>query len=65
MISDTEYFSHLYEIVSCLNEEFFLWAALKKALQKTVQLPELETGWIWLMQGDKSVYLASSSGENN
>ena len=50
----------MYEIASCLNKEFFLQAALKKALEKTVQLLELETGWIWLMQGDKSVYLASS-----
>lgn len=35
-------------------------SALKKALEKTVQLLELETGWIWLIQGDKSVYLAAS-----
>ena len=60
MISDTEYFSHLYEIASCLNKEFSLHSALKKALEKTVQLLELETGWIWLIQGDKSVYLAAS-----
>ncbi len=60
MISNTEYFSYLYEIASCLNKEYSLHSALKKALEKTVQLLELETGWIWLMQGDKTVYLAAS-----
>jgi two-component system, NarL family, sensor kinase len=58
---DTEYFSHLYEIASDLNKEFSLHAALRKALEKTVQLLNLETGWIWLVQADvKSVYLAAS-----
>jgi DNA-binding NarL/FixJ family response regulator len=60
MVSDAEYFSQLYEIASALNKEFSLHSALKKALEKTVQLLELETGWIWLMQGDRSVYLAAS-----
>lgn len=60
MMNDTEYFSHLYEIASSLNKEFSLHSALKKSLEITVQLLELETGWIWLMQGDKSVYLAAS-----
>ncbi|QHT69948.1 GAF domain-containing protein [Rhodocytophaga rosea] len=58
---DTEYFSHLYEIASDLNKEFSLHAALRKALEKTVNLLNLETGWIWLVQADvKSVYLAAS-----
>jgi DNA-binding NarL/FixJ family response regulator len=60
-MSDTEYFSHLYEIASHLNKEFSLHAALRKALEKTVELLNLETGWIWLVQPDiKSVYLAAS-----
>jgi len=58
---DREYFSHLYEIASHLNQEYSLQAALRKALHKTVSLMELETGWIWLIQKDnKSVYLAAS-----
>ena len=58
---DTEYFSHLYEIASHLNQEFSLQAALRKALDRTVSLMNLETGWIWLIQKDnKSVYLAAS-----
>jgi two-component system, NarL family, sensor kinase len=60
MISDADYFSHLFEIASSLNKEFSLHSALRKALEKTVQLLDLETGWIWLMQDDKSVYLAAS-----
>jgi two-component system NarL family sensor kinase len=60
-MSDKEYFSHLYEIASNLNREFSLPAALKVSLEKTVQLLNLETGWIWLVQADvKSVYLAAS-----
>lgn len=60
-MSDKEYFSHLYEIASNLNKEFSLHAALKISLEKTVQLLNLETGWIWLVQpGIKSVYLAAS-----
>lgn len=60
-MSDKEYFSHLYEIASHLNKEFSLHAALRKALEKTVELLDLETGWIWLVQNDnKSVYLATS-----
>ncbi|MDW3652140.1 MAG: LuxR C-terminal-related transcriptional regulator [Bacteroidia bacterium] len=58
---DKEYFSHLYEIASHLNQEYSLQAALRKALHKTVSLLNLETGWIWLIQKDnKSVYLAAS-----
>jgi two-component system NarL family sensor kinase len=60
-MSDKEYFSHLYEIASNLNREFSLPAALRVSLEKTVQLLNLETGWIWLVQTDvKSVYLAAS-----
>lgn len=60
-MSDTEYFSHLYEIASHLNKEFSLHSALRKSLEKTVELLHLETGWIWLVQEDvKSVYLAAS-----
>jgi len=58
---DQEYFSHLYEIAATLNREFSLPAALRVSLEKTVQLLNLETGWIWLVQADvKSVYLAAS-----
>jgi DNA-binding CsgD family transcriptional regulator len=60
-MTDTEYFSHLYEIASHLNREYSLPSALRKSLEKTVELLDLETGWIWLVQGDsKSVYLAAS-----
>ena len=58
---DKEYFSHLYEIASHLNKEFSLPSALRKALEKTVELLDLQTGWIWLVQADNiSVYLAAS-----
>lgn len=60
-MSDKEYFSHLFEIASTLNKEFSLPAALRVSLEKTVQLLNLGTGWIWLVQTDvKSVYLAAS-----
>ncbi|MDN5214858.1 LuxR C-terminal-related transcriptional regulator [Fulvivirgaceae bacterium BMA12] len=60
-MDDKEYFSHLYEIASHLNKEFSLHSALRKSLEKTVELLNLETGWIWLVQGDvRSVYLAAS-----
>ncbi len=60
-MTDKEYFSHLYEIASHLNREFSLAAALRRSLEKTVQLLALETGWIWLAEPDgKSVYLAAS-----
>jgi DNA-binding CsgD family transcriptional regulator len=60
-MTDIEYFSHLYEIASHLNREYSLPSALRKSLEKTVELLDLETGWIWLVQGDsKSVYLAAS-----
>jgi DNA-binding CsgD family transcriptional regulator len=60
-MGDSEYFSHLYEIARYLNKEFSLHSALRKALEKTVELLHLETGWIWLVQEDnKTVYLAAS-----
>jgi two-component system, NarL family, sensor kinase len=60
-MSDKVYFSHLYEIAANINREFSLPAALRVSLEKTVQLLNLETGWIWLVQADvKSVYLAAS-----
>ncbi|MGI9542589.1 MAG: LuxR C-terminal-related transcriptional regulator [Cyclobacteriaceae bacterium] len=60
-MSDKEYFSHLYQIASHLNKEFSLHSALRKALEKTVELLNLETGWIWMVQeGVKSVYLIAS-----
>lgn len=58
---DKDYFSHLYEIASHLNKEFSLHSALRKSLEKTAELLEIETGWIWLTEPDnKSVYLAVS-----
>ncbi len=60
-MGDKEYYSHLYEIASHLNREYSLPSALRKSLEKTVDLLALETGWIWLVQADsKSVYLAAS-----
>ncbi len=60
-MSDKEYFSQLYEIASHLNKEFSLPATLRVALEKTVELLSLETGWIWLVEPNaKSVYLAAS-----
>lgn len=60
-MDDKNYFSHLYEIASYLNREFSLHAALCKSLEKTVEILNLETGWIWLTEPDnKSVYLAAS-----
>ncbi|SFC75764.1 GAF domain-containing protein [Parapedobacter composti] len=60
-MTDKDYFANLYEIARHLNREFSLHAALRKSLEKTVELLGLETGWIWLVQPDvKSVYLAAS-----
>ena len=60
-MDDKEYFSHLYEIASHLNKEFSLPSALRKSLEKTVEILDIETGWIWLTEADnKSVYLAAS-----
>ena len=60
-MSQHEYISHLYKIARHLNQEYSLPAALRIALEKTIELLQLETGWIWLVQGDsKSVYLATS-----
>ncbi|MDO5969775.1 LuxR C-terminal-related transcriptional regulator [Flavivirga aquimarina] len=60
-MDDKNYFSHLYEIASHLNKEFSLHAALRKSLEKTVEILDLETGWFWLTEpNNKSVYLAAS-----
>ncbi|MEQ9299818.1 MAG: LuxR C-terminal-related transcriptional regulator [Cyclobacteriaceae bacterium] len=60
-MNDKDYFSHLYEIANHLNKEFSLQSALRKSLEKTVEILEVETGWIWLTEQDnKSVYLAAS-----
>ncbi len=60
-MNDNDYFSHLYEIASHLNKEFSLHSALRKSLEKTVEILDIETGWFWLTEPDnKSVYLAAS-----
>ena len=60
-MKDQDYFSHLYEIASHLNKEFSLHSALRKSLEKTVEILDLETGWVWLTEPhNKSVYLAAS-----
>jgi len=60
-MNDKDYFSHLYEIASHLNKEFSLHSALRKSLEKTVEILDLETGWFWLTEpNNKSVYLAAS-----
>ena len=60
-MKDQEYFSHLYEIASHLNREYSLPSALRKSLEKIIELLELDSGWIWLAEKDlKSVYLAAS-----
>jgi len=52
---------HLYEIASHLNRAFSLQSALRKSLEKTLEMLTIETGWIWLTEQDnKSVYLAAS-----
>jgi len=60
-MKDKDYFSHLYEIASHLNKEFTLHSALRKSLEKTVEILGIETGWFWLTEpNNKSVYLAAS-----
>ncbi|PWL38941.1 hypothetical protein DKG77_11985 [Flagellimonas aquimarina] len=60
-MNDKDYFLHLYEIASHLNKEFSLHSALRKSLEMTVEILDLETGWFWLTEPDnKSVYLAAS-----
>ncbi len=60
-MTEARYFKPLYEIARHLNEEFTLAAALRKALAKTIEVLELDAGWIWLVQPDQqSVYLAAS-----
>lgn len=60
-MDDKNYFSYLYEIASLLNKEHSLHSALRKSLEKTVEILGIETGWFWLTEPDnKSVYLAAS-----
>ncbi|MEQ8241437.1 MAG: LuxR C-terminal-related transcriptional regulator [Cyclobacteriaceae bacterium] len=60
-MKDKDYFSHLYEIASHLNRESSLHSALRKSLEKTLEILDIETGWFWLTEPDnKSVYLAAS-----
>lgn len=60
-MEDKDYFSHLYEIASHLNKEYSLHSAMLKSLEKTVEILNVETGWVWLTEPDnKSVYLAAS-----
>lgn len=60
-MKDKEYFSHLYDIASHLNKEFSLNSVLRRSLEKTAELLEMETGWIWLTEpNNRSVYLAVS-----
>lgn len=58
---EKNYYTQLYQIASHLNKEYSLPAALHRALEKTVEILDVETGWIWLTEPDhKSVYLAAS-----
>lgn len=51
----------MYEIASHLNKAFALPSALTSALEKTVEILGVDTGWIWLTEpNNKSVYLAAS-----
>nr|WP_298997053.1 LuxR C-terminal-related transcriptional regulator [uncultured Allomuricauda sp.] len=60
-MDNKDYFAHLYDIASHLNKEYSLHSALSKSLEKTAEILNLETGWIWLTEPDnKSVYLAVS-----
>ncbi len=60
-MDDKQYFSQVYEVARLLNGESSMHSALRNALKKTIELLELKTGWIWLLQPDlKSVYLAAS-----
>ena len=60
-MNDSDYFSHLYDIASHLNKEFSLHSVLRRSLEKTAEILDIETGWIWLTEPDnKSVYLAIS-----
>lgn len=55
------HFSTLYDIAKNLNKEFSLPSALRNSLEKTCEILQIETGWIWLTAPDnKSVFLAAS-----
>ena len=60
-MSEKNHYSHLYEIACNLNKEYSLTSALSMALEKTTEILNVETGWIWLTESNnKSVYLAAS-----
>lgn len=60
-MEDKEYFSYLYKIARDLNRAFSLPTALRQSLVSIIELFELDSGWIWLVQPDnESVYLAAS-----
>lgn len=60
-MKDISHYKHLYEIAKHLNKAYSLPAALQTALEKTIELLGVETGWIWLTEPNhKSVYLAAS-----
>lgn len=60
-MEDKDYFAYLYDMASHLNKEFSLHSTLRKSLEKTAEILDLETGWIWLTEPNKkSVYLAVS-----
>lgn len=58
---EKSHYTHLYEIARHLNKEYSLPSALNRALETTVEILGVKTGWIWLTEPDnKSVYLAAS-----
>lgn len=60
-MDNKDYFSQLYDIARHLNGEFSLHSILRKSLEKTAEILDMETGWIWLTEpNSKSVYLAIS-----
>lgn len=58
---DPKFYPALFEIAANLNREFALPSALRAALETTIEVLDLDSGWIWLVQPDiKSVYLAAT-----
>ncbi len=58
---DPKFYPALFEIAANLNREFALPSALRAALGTTIEVLDLDSGWIWLVQPDiKSVYLAAT-----
>lgn len=61
-MNERDHLSCLYEIARLLNQEFSLESALRRSLNKTLKILEIDTGWIWLTERDhQSVYLAVSA----